>query len=373
MDTSVDSNYQGFDNETLEYDLNKFNIPDWVSNILIENFNLPKGITLTDLHLYIKPEQIKEAQILLYKSFETQEFKSLIDSFCEQNITPIVKFKEYLVQSIPNIRIVIPNQTTVHQRLQFHQGIWFGNGVGVRTIWIPITKTLNTNTMYVVDLERSRSITKSTISNQLPYEDFERLALETARPVNLSPGQCHLFSQEHLHGNVENTENVTRISIDMRILFKGQPCGRKLPGGYFRRLRNNPPFKHQTKSGKNITYAGWNSDYTRHIPLHFQRAVIANYCKQKSIKIIENVMEFDSLDWTPCLIDFLQPGLNSVVILSIYALPDSEEHRMAIYNKAFNMNIAIHFVNEDISFTAMEDIDLIEYFLTYSPKTVLYE
>ena len=369
------SDYKNFDNDTLNYKLNNFNLPRWVTNVLTEKFNLTSMDGLINLHLHLTPHQVKDAQAELYKSFLTKEFRAMVDQFCVDNITPLVQPTEYLVQTIPNLRIVLPNQESLHQKLQFHQGIWFGNGVGIRTIWIPVTKTLNTNSMYVVGLERSRDITQQTTSKQLSYEAFEQLSLKTARPVNLSPGQCHLFSQEHIHGNVDNIENITRISIDMRILLKGEPCGRKLPGGYFRgiNLDTDYDFESQHNSNKNITYAGWNSEYTRYIPLHFQRELFAKYCKQKSIKVVENVMEFDTLDWCPCLDDFFKPGLNSVIMLSIYALPDNKIHRASIFNRALSMGITLHFVNEDIIFARVEDIDLIENYLTYSPKTIFNE
>ena len=369
------SNYKNFDNDTLNYNLNNFNLQEWITNVLTEKFSLTAMDELTDLHLYLTAHQVKDAQAELYKSFQTQEFRAMVDKFCIENITSIVQPTEYLVQAIPNLRIVLPDQESLHQKLQFHQGIWFGNGVGIRTIWIPVTKTLNTNSMYVVDLERSRYITQQTINKQLSYETFERLSLETARPVNLSPGQCHLFSQEHIHGNVDNIEKITRISIDMRILLKGEPCGRKLPGGYFRSINLDDNFVSQPQrdSNKNITYAGWNSKYTEEIPLHFQREMFTKYCKEKSIKVVENVMEFDTLNWCPCLYDFLKPGLDSVIVLSIYALPDDRKHRMSILEKVLNMGVTLHFVNEDIVLSSIKDIDLIENYLTYSPRTIFNE
>ena len=36
--------------------------------------------------------------------------------------------------------------------------------------------------------------------------------------------------QEHIHGNVNNDTDITRVSMDVRVLIEGEPYHRKLPG-----------------------------------------------------------------------------------------------------------------------------------------------
>ena len=82
---------------------------------------------------------------------------------------------------------------------------------------MPLTPAYDTNSMYVVDHDESKHICKETIENCLTQEQFEELCMEEARPVELEPGQAHLFHQEHLHGNVNNTTGQTRLAIDWHL------------------------------------------------------------------------------------------------------------------------------------------------------------
>lgn len=366
--STVMNRYKNFNNDTLEYDLDVLNLTSWIKNVLIEHISEVTSETdLLQLHTIISGPDIKRVQEKVYESFDTTEFRVKINKFYNIYIEPLLDHHEYMVQRLPNLRIVVPSQKDTHQKLQFHQGIWVGNGTGVRTVWMPVTKTQNTNSMYVLDLDDSRRITQQTITDKLDYESFEKLALKCAKPVNLSPGQCHLFNQEIIHGNVNNIEDVTRISVDMRILLKGQPMGKKYPGGYFRELsESHLPEKCNKTYDHVITYAGWNSNLTRNIPLHIQRNSIKPYCVKNNITITENVMEHDTLDWCPNIDEFIQPGLEAIIMLSIYALPEDIVDRRRIYNTAINNKTEVHFANEELILSTKEDIEKIERIRNFS-------
>ena len=44
--------------------------------------------------------------------------------------------------------------------------------------------------------------------------------MKLAYPVELDVGQAHLFNQESIHGNINNTTEVTRMALDWHILPK---------------------------------------------------------------------------------------------------------------------------------------------------------
>ena len=57
------------------------------------------------------------------------------------------------------------------------QGIFVGNGRGCRTIWT-FTEAKDTNTMWIMNFDDSRQLTKDFIDNQLTLEQFEKIAME---------------------------------------------------------------------------------------------------------------------------------------------------------------------------------------------------
>ena len=58
----------------------------------------------------------------------------MLDYFLVENISPKVAC-DFLIQRFGTLRVVIPNQEHVGRLLNYHQGIFVGNGVGLRTIW----------------------------------------------------------------------------------------------------------------------------------------------------------------------------------------------------------------------------------------------
>ena len=68
--------------------------------------------------------------------------------------------------------------------------------------------------MWMLDLDISREITKRVLAEKWSLERFEEECLKYAWPVTLKPGQSHLFFQEHIHGNRNNKEGYTRVSMD---------------------------------------------------------------------------------------------------------------------------------------------------------------
>jgi len=249
-----------WDNKTLNYDLEKFNWPMWALKVVQEI--APEVTELETMHRVLEPHKIVKVQKHVQDACLRKEFMQKFDDFVAEYIPQRIAHKKYMIQRQGTLRVVIPNQSNVGRRLAFHQGIFVGNGRGCRTIWTPLTEAKNTNTMWILDLETSRRITKRVLSEKWRLDKFEDECLKNAKPVNLMPGQSHLFFQEHLHGNVNNEEGYTRVSIDMRILVEGEEYGRRLPGGFMRFPGDHEVAQSYDYSNKTfITYAGWNSNF----------------------------------------------------------------------------------------------------------------
>jgi sporadic carbohydrate cluster protein (TIGR04323 family) len=221
--------------------------------------------------------------------------------------------------------------------------------------------------MWIMDLATSRNVTKRFITEQWDLNRFESECLKTAWPVELKPGQSHLFMQEHLHGNVNNTEGHTRVSLDMRILVEGEEYGRRYPGGFMRLPGDYEADDPKDYTGKKfITYAGWNSEFSKHIPLPMQRSTIESYCIKHKIAYNSYEFENEHTDWMPGLEYFIKGLPDGIVLCSIYALPDNEDRRNELLELALSLRVELHFANEFCALRSIQDLEKIQTYLKFA-------
>ena len=354
--------YKNFNGDILDYDLETHNFPAWALRRIQEHY--PQVVDLEMIHKVVPLKDISKLQSWVSAGCETLEFKEMLDNFLVKNIKPLID-KDFLIQRFGTLRVVIPQQEKTGRLLQPHQGIFVGNGTGLRTIWTPFTRAYESNTMWMCQIPVSKEITRRVIHEQWSHEFYQNFSHKHSSPVTLSPGQSWLFNQEMMHGNVNNETDITRVSMDLRIMVKGENYGRKYPGQYFRHL-----FDWEAKnttidnSQSFLTYVGWNSKYSKHLPMVIQRSFIDKYLAKNSIKINEYTQENEYLDHLPNL-QALTNTIDNIIMLSIFALPDDPEHRANIYKTAFANNCTLHFAQEDIIIDSESDIKIIEEYLTW--------
>ena len=358
---------QHWDNATHNYNLDMYDWPAWALSVVQEV--APTVSSLETIHEELSPPEIMKVQKHVQNACSRKDFMERFDDFVASFVPDKIQNKRYMIQRQGTLRVVVPNQEKVSSRLLFHQGIFVGNGRGCRTIWTPFTEAKGTNTMWILDLETSREITKKVINEKWSLPKLEEECLKYAFPVTLSPGQCHLFFQEHLHGNVNNQEGYTRVSMDMRILIEGEEYGRRHPGGFMRFPGDHDVAKVDDYTGKKfITYAGWNSLFSNQIPLPMQRAIIDQYCIRNRISYSTTEFENEHMDWQPGLEYYItHGGHDGIVLNSIYSLTDDADRRIELMNIAASHGVELHFANELLSIKSGEDIERIESYRSFAP------
>ena len=154
----LDRLQQHWDNNTLNYDLKKYNFREWSLKIIQEKF--PQVKKLEEIHKVLGPREVVKLQMHVQNACSRKDFMEMFDAFVEEYIPSMIDNKKYMIQRQGTLRVVIPQQAKVGRRLHFHQGVFVGNGRGCRTIWTPLTKAEKSNTMWIMDLEKSREVTK---------------------------------------------------------------------------------------------------------------------------------------------------------------------------------------------------------------------
>ena len=356
--------YKNFINDTLNYDIQDFQLRTYVEKVVKEVH--PDLGALEKIHEEVDPSTLFKIQKHVERSCGRLEFMQMVDKFIEKYIAPLVDNQKYLIQRYGVLRAVIPNQLKAGRLLSFHQGIWVGNGKGLRTIWTPITECWGTNSMQMLKLDISRKLTKQCIDEKWDFEKIQNESLKHSFPIELKPGQSWLFNQECIHGNVNNETDITRFSMDLRILLKDQPYHRKFPGGYFRLPGDYSEDVKYTGEENFITYAGWNSRFSHNLPLPMQRGMMDNYCRQKGININDYQFENEYLDWLPNLRSFIKEKPHGIILTSIFSLPDNKEWRDEILEMALEHKVELHFANELTVLKTRQDLERTQTYCEWS-------
>lgn len=355
-----------FDNQTLNYNLEKHPLP----NIILREIRkyVPEVQSLDTLHEVVHPSQANAIANKVSHDLLKCEFYDHYDQIVQDIVVPQLGC-DVLIQKHPNLRFLLPNQDEHGAVLLFHQGRWVGNGLGLRTIWMPFTACYESNSMQIMDLDISRQVTRQAVEEKWSYDQLQEVCVRESWPITLQPGQAHMFFQEHIHGNIPNRTNKTRVSIDIRLLTRdGQPH-RKWPGAYFRKLFDRDYGREiaiDEKLENVVTYSEYEGIKTRHIDLHFQTLVVKSYCSKRGYTFPYQHGDNEGLNHSH--LDHLINSANTdhIIMFSIFSLPDNTELRNRLMKDALARNCVLHFANEELALQTQSDLEHIEYLRTFT-------
>lgn len=349
-----------FDNGTLNYDIEKFNWPSLILDKIKEKY--AQVTSLEYIHQTLSPTEIFDICSLIQDSFLSEEWSRILDDFAQEFVAPLLDGQKYLIKRQPTLNVVIPNQEAVGRRLPFHQGIFYDNGRGQGTIWMPLTECYTSNSMWIMGLEDSRKLTKIAVDEKLSVADFEFACTLESLPVTLKPGQAHLFCQEHIHGNINNLTDITRFAIDWHILIEGEEYHNRLPGAFFRLPGDYVTNKTIDNSKSFLCYLSNNSDFDKTLSKHVQRCTVEKYMQQHNIKPNGWQFENEYLTHLPIFQYLLDQDIDCILVLSMYSIPND------LLQLAINKGKEIHFANEYTSIASQDDLDKILFYKNFAVK-----
>jgi len=355
-----------FDASIHDYDYLNYGLSDIVLSCVQKYYSSVDD--LSTLHLEVPYKKIGELVKLVGKDLADTNFYEKFDEIVARYILPELD-SDILIQKFGNIRITVPNQDKNGTVLPFHQGRWVGNGLGLRTIWLPFTECYDSNSLQIIHLDASRLITKQCLEQDWSYEKFQEACNQICKPVNIDKSQFLLFTQEHIHGAVPNRTNKTRVSIDVRILLRGQQPHRKWPGAYFRIpgesiIHSRNVAIHDDENV--VMYAEYDGFKTKHIDLYFQTLVVREYCVRMGYTFPHQTGDNEGRNhnYLEYLID--KGNVNHILMFSIFSLPDKKERRQYIMDLALSRGVKLHFANEEFVLHNQDMLDRIEYLRNFT-------
>ena len=97
-----------WDNQTLDYDLEKHNWPEFWLNVAKEKF--PDIESLETVHKTLTTEQISELGSYLQRRTGDNDFIERVDSYYTDYVPGLIDQDDWMLQRFFTIRVVIPNQ-----------------------------------------------------------------------------------------------------------------------------------------------------------------------------------------------------------------------------------------------------------------------
>jgi sporadic carbohydrate cluster 2OG-Fe(II) oxygenase len=347
-----------WDNRVLNYDSTRHNWSKWFLEIVREL--KPSLTNLEDVHLHFTTGELVGLRKHLEKFTNSKEFSQRLDSFFDEYVTPIVDDPGYLIQSTCGIRVVVPNQEGLGRLLSFHTGYWTGYSNKMGTVWTPLTRTFDSNSMQVLSWEDSVELMSQIHTEKLSLEDIQSLCVERCYPVNINVGQSWLFNQGHLHGNINNNTNITRMSFDAR--YATGDFGPRRAGSFYRFKDQHAEINQgDIKSGLWVVFIDQNSRYIGETPHFMIREYLIEFARKLGIVPAEWSNEYWACTWMPKLRDFVNKStLAGIVMPSIHAFGGDIKLRIELFKIAINNGQQLIFADENILATTLNDVEQIE-------------
>lgn len=366
------------------YDSVSYPFQEWMVNRIREaGYAIDR---LDNLHDVVPAEETAALTKRLTDDTSRPEYRKLVQRFVQEVVVREGKLQgDIAMQRFHNVRINRPSQPD--KIIDFHNGLWYGHGLGSRSLWMPLTDQTRPEdgsaSLQVVDLERSRKLMRYANQNNLTNAQMQALFVPTGRSVVAGPGQFLMFTQENIHGNINNDTGKTRVSIDFRVvesIYAGE-VARKWIGGYFELLDHAEmalALKQEALSGCSapsptdvvISYQNNNGEYMGGIPIYMQRYMVAEYAKKHGLKWSFEHIELEGMNQLPTLLHITEEIVpHTVIMYSIYALPRETVFRDRILDGVLRNDINVHFANEDIFISTEADrrrVDDILKFAKYS-------
>jgi len=368
-----------WDAQLVEYDTARFPFNKWIlGRVQAMGYELSD---LTEIHNVIPIGETYKVTKRLCADTNMPDFRKMLNSFVREVVVQKGALKPPIgVQRFLNVRIMLPNRPETI--FPFHTGLLYGHGIASRSLWMPLTDVSApenyTASMQIIGIKRSRELVQMAIEQRLTVDQMTEVFGRESWPLKARPGLACFFTQENIHGNFVNVTGKTRVSIDFRVAEAqyGDLLARKIPAGYFHLIPETDAEdeasitetqRPSNDNGKpNLFYVNNNTGSTFGIPVHLQRYMLLDYCKQNNLNYEFELFELEDMAHVPTLNHTIKSLNCNLIMYSIFALPEQDEARNDLLEAAVKRGAIIHFVNENLVLANEKDLENVKRYLNFA-------
>ena len=183
------------------------------------NFNTD----LSQLHKFVDINEINKLRLDIFNYLNNKIPWTDIISDISHNDIAIEIGRDMLIQSKINLSIQMPNdQSSV---LSAHSDCWSSDSPFQINLWIPLTNSFSTNSMFIWNYEKSLKLMKRISNGEVLDLSPNKLKIEKRDFLKIKFGEILIFNPALIHGNSVNKTKSTRISLNVRLksLFSPEP------------------------------------------------------------------------------------------------------------------------------------------------------
>jgi len=182
-------------------------IIEWVNEYLDLEIS-----SLDELHRYIDVKEINDLRLNLFTKLNTNyDWKKAIMEIAGNEIRNTIG-PDICVQKKINFSIQLPQDH--NSILGMHSDSWSAETPYQINVWIPLTDSYSSNSMFVLDKDRTLEVTKSIIQNS--FYKIPSGICQDADFLKMKFGEILIFNPCLLHGNILNKTDKTRIALHLR-------------------------------------------------------------------------------------------------------------------------------------------------------------
>lgn len=202
---------------------------------------------LEDTHKVLPYEKINDVRLHVYNTLNASPtFTADYFSMFEKALYELLG-TELACQNKVNLSIQMPNDPT--STLALHTDTIGGQSQFEVVAWTPFTRAFDTNSMYMFSLADSQEMLMALPQYQTKGMDaLLKDWKDKSFVFDQKPGQGIIFSSVLMHGNVMNTTDITRMSMNTRYKalfspYNAQHSSEKKIGNFYKPLNLSPVTK----------------------------------------------------------------------------------------------------------------------------------
>lgn len=197
---------------------------------------------LNSMHTKLSIKDLNEFRLkLLNKIGQSAEFRFNYYQVAKEYLNIIVG-NELSMQLKINLSIQLPLDDS--SLLPIHADTWSGDSPYEVVVWIPLVDCFDTKSMYILPPKYSATLNTNfaELSNYTSDELYSKIRDQVDR-VEVGYGEFLIFNQTLPHGNIINSENETRWTMNCRFKSVFSPYNDKKLGEFFEPITLRPASK----------------------------------------------------------------------------------------------------------------------------------
>ena len=212
----------------------------------IENFitkkhktTIGKKINLNSIHKHLNKEKLNDVRLSVINFInQDKNFKNYYFSIAKDYLSILVG-NDLVMQKNINLSIQLPKDNS--SLLPIHSDVWSGDSQFEINLWVPLVNCYKTKSMYILE-QNNYSYFKEIIKNKRinDSENLYKILKNKLKWLKVDYGNILIFNQNLPHGNIINSENETRWSMNCRFKNIFSPYGDKKLGEFFYPIETRP-------------------------------------------------------------------------------------------------------------------------------------